>query len=113
MTSDDVEQRLRLDRARTTEQVESLTSTFDDIVQSSESVAVDDEHDPEGHTIAWERQQTAALLESARTHLTDLDDALGKRAAGEYGRCETCGQAIADERLAALPATRNCVSCAR
>lgn len=94
------------------EQVASLTRTFGDIVESSESVATDDEHDPEGHTIAWERQQAAALLDSARVHLDELDRALAGLTAGTYGVCTVCGDAIGDERLAALPATTTCVSCA-
>jgi len=37
------------------------------------SVATDDEHDPEGVTIAFERAQVAANLQRARTRLEDLD----------------------------------------
>lgn len=111
-SSDDTEARLRAERLRALEQIESSTRTFDDIVESSESVATDDEHDPEGHTIAWERQQAAALLASARTHLDQLDAALDALATGRYGTCESCGAPIGDERLSALPATAVCVSCA-
>ncbi len=111
-SSDDTEARLRAERLRTLEQIESCTRTFDDIVESSEAVATDDEHDPEGHTIAWERQQAAALLESARTRLDQLDAALDALATGRYGTCATCGAPIGDARLSALPATAVCVSCA-
>ncbi len=109
---DDTEARLLAERLRTLEQIGSLTRTFDDIVESSESVATDDEHDPEGHTIAWERQQIAGLLESAKTHLDQLDAALAALAGGRYGTCTACGAAIGDERLSAVPATEVCVSCA-
>ncbi len=80
---------------------------------ASRSSNADDEHDPEGATIAFERQQVAALLESARRRLADVDAALARRETGDYGRCESCGRPIAAERLAARPAARTCIDCAR
>ena len=101
------------ERARTLEQVVALARAFDELVESAEFVATDDEHDPEGHTIAFERQQVAGLLRAARSHLAELDLAIAQLDAGTYGRCARCGRPIADERLAALPATRICIDCAR
>jgi RNA polymerase-binding transcription factor DksA len=75
-------------------------------------VADDDEHDPEGQTIAFERQQVAALLRDARAHLRDLDRAVAHVGAGTYGSCVTCGGPIHPARLAARPATETCVTCA-
>jgi DnaK suppressor protein len=103
---------LLAERARTTAQIEALSRDFDSFVEAAELVATDDEHDPEGHTIAFERQQVAALLRDARCHLRDLDIALARVAAGSYGTCESCGGPIATERLAARPATRTCIACA-
>jgi RNA polymerase-binding transcription factor DksA len=94
-------------------QIEALAQEFDGIVAASELVATDDEHDPEGHTIAFERQLVAGLLRDARSHGRDLDDALARVAAGSYGTCESCGRPIGAERLDALPATRTCIDCAR
>ena len=71
----------------------------------------DDEHDPEGATIAFERQQVAALLASAQERLADLDAARARLDAGDYGRCAACGQAIALERLLARPDVRRCAAC--
>ncbi|MDP3400112.1 MAG: TraR/DksA C4-type zinc finger protein [Brevundimonas sp.] len=105
-------ERLAEERARTVRQIASLQGSFDDIVAASEQVATDDEHDPEGHTIAWGRQQIAALLESARTRLGELDLAIRRVEGGEYGRCEVCGRPIPDERLEAIPTASTCVSCA-
>ena len=73
---------------------------------------LDDEHDPEGSTVAFEREQLAALRRAAREHLEEIDAALARLAAGSYGLCERCGRPIAGERLAALPAARRCVDCA-
>ena len=73
---------------------------------------LDDEHDPEGATIAFEREQLAALLDQARQRLEDIDSALQRVAAGRYGVCERCGGPIGEERLAARPFVRHCVTCA-
>lgn len=105
-------ERLADERARTVSQITSLQASFDDIVAASEQVATDDEHDPEGHTIAWERQQVAALLTAARRHLAELDVAIRRVEGGDYGRCEGCGRPIPDERLEAIPTASRCVACA-
>lgn len=97
----------------TADQIGALDLEFERFVAAAELVATDDEHDPEGHTIAVERQQVAGLLRAARRHLVELDLAVERLDAGTYGTCEGCGQAIATERLDALPAARTCVACAR
>jgi len=98
---------------RTEEQAVSLARQFDDIVAAAEMSNTDDEHDPEGTTIAFERAQVSALHSQAirdavalKRTLADLDDE-------EFGACDQCGGAIGFERLVALPATRRCVECAR
>lgn len=103
---------LASDRADTLARMASLSRDFDGIVDSAALVATDDEHDPEGATIAFERAQVSSLLEQARGHLADLDRALGRLSDGSYGRCESCGQPIAAERLAARPAAATCIRCA-
>jgi DnaK suppressor protein len=100
-------------RADTLAQIAALTREFDEVVAASRSSNADDEHDPEGATIAFERQQLAALLETARRRLADVDDALTRARAGGYGVCQSCGGPIAAERLAARPQARTCIDCAR
>ena len=100
-------------RTATSRRVASLRSSFDGIVEAASDVATDDEHDPEGHTIAWERQQVAALLAEAQALLTDIDAAEQRLSDRLYGTCTTCGLQIAAERLDALPSTPICVSCAK
>ena len=99
-------------RAATARRVQELVATFDDIVEAASDVATDDEHDPEGHTIAWERQQVAALLRDARAELAEVEAALRRLDDGSYGRCATCGDRIASARLKALPAATTCIRCA-
>jgi DnaK suppressor protein len=106
---------IQLDELRTAtiRRAESLASSFDGIVEAASDVATDDEHDPEGHTIAWERQQIAALLVETNTTLAEIEAAKQRLKHGLYGTCTTCGVAIAAERLEALPATPTCLTCAR
>jgi DnaK suppressor protein len=104
---------LDAERAAVLAQIAALTGEFDAVVDASRSSNADDEHDPEGATIAFERQQVAALLAAARQRLADVDAALARRAEGGYGVCQDCGRPIAPERLAARPAARTCIDCAR
>jgi DnaK suppressor protein len=93
-------------------QIEALSGELAGIMDSSQLVATDDEHDPEGATIAFERAQCAALLSQVHDRLAELDHALRRLAAGSYGRCERCRQPISTPRLAARPAARTCITCA-
>lgn len=54
----------------------------------------------------------ARLDEGARAELLLIDRALARLDAGDYGRCERCGEAIADERLDVIPFAVRCVACA-
>ena len=103
---------LDAERRATLDQVAGLEREFGSIVAASQADNADDEHDPEGATIAWERQHVAALLEQAQERLAAIDEALRRLDEGGYGRCEVCGQPIAPERLAARPTATRCVACA-
>ena len=105
-------ERLAADRTETQARIASLSRDLDSVVAAATGSNLDDEHDPEGSTIAFEREQLAALRTQAQDHLAEVDAALERLGAGHYGQCERCGQPIALERLAALPAVRWCVTCA-
>jgi DnaK suppressor protein len=106
--------RLNSDRARTLGQIAELEREFSAIVASAAdgSAGGDDEHDPEGATVAFERQHVAALLSQARERLDTIDAARRKIEAGVYEICDICGDPIGAERLAARPAALTCVRCA-
>lgn len=112
MPSTDLRGRLTADRQQTTAQIAALVAEIGGIVAAQSDVATDDEHDPEGATIAFERQRVAALLDQARTHLFALDEALRRLDAGTYGVCASCGAVIGIDRLAARPAASTCIDCA-
>jgi DnaK suppressor protein len=103
---------LAAERAGTAERVNALSHDLEAIMEASRLVSTDDEHDPEGSTIAFERSQTSALLADARQRLTELDEALARVKTGEYGVCATCGRPIAAERLSARPTATTCIECA-
>ena len=103
---------LEAERATASERVRSLAAEVEGLAGDSEDANGDDEHDPEGSTVAFERARVAALLTDAESHLADLGRALARLAAGDYAVCEVCGRDIAPERLDALPATRTCFACA-
>ena len=104
--------RLTAERELISHQVDALTEDFAAIVASTDLVSTDDEHDPDGATIAFERAMVAALLEQARRQRDELDAALARLADDSYGRCRSCGGDIAPARLEALPATTACITCA-
>jgi hypothetical protein len=53
----------------------------------------------------------AADVDSVEALLDQVDHALARLDDGSYGRCETCGSIIADERLAEVPTARTCSWC--
>jgi len=103
---------LAAERESTSGRVADLSRSLDDIVEAAALEVPDDEHDPEGHTIGFERAQVAALLEAARAHLAEVDGAAARLEAGAYGDCGRCGRPITYERLLARPTAQACVACA-
>jgi RNA polymerase-binding transcription factor DksA len=53
----------------------------------------------------------AADVDSVEALLDQVDHALTRLDDGSYGRCETCGTIIADQRLAEVPTARTCAGC--
>jgi DnaK suppressor protein len=104
--------RLATRRAAARRRLAALERDRAAMVAAAQAANGDDEHDPEGATIAFEREHAAALAGQARQQITDIDAALDRLAGGGYGTCVSCGRAIAPERLAARPAAATCITCA-
>lgn len=107
MSAPDELRRLRDEAAA---RLAALEADFTDVVTASVGANADDEHDPEGTTIAFERSQLAALIEQTRTRVAELDHALQRAEEGTYGLCEVCGRLIPAERLAARPGATRCIT---
>jgi len=103
---------LEAERQQALRRLAGVSGEFDEVVAALRNANADDEHDPEGATIAFERSQIAALVLQAQGHLAEVEAAIERLATGTYGICERCGQPIAAARLEARPAARTCIGCA-
>lgn len=106
------EQRIEIERRRTLQRLERLRAEHEGFVAASLDSNADDEHDPEGATIAFERSQVETLVRRLQQQLAELDAADRRVAEGRYGTCERCGAPIPEGRLEARPGARTCVGCA-
>jgi len=91
---------------------QELNRDLESIADSSASSNADDEHDPEGATVAYERAQVAALLAQSTLRLDEIDQAVQRLESGSYGICASCGEPIPAERLLARPTAQTCIRCA-
>ena len=82
------------------------------MVEASRESNADDEHDPEGATIAFERAQLDATIVELHRQRVDLDAALARLDDGTYGMCVVCGLPIPAARLEARPSATTHVTCA-
>ena len=112
MTSVHAEALLEAERQRTTQRLERLRQDHEGFVAASLDSNADDEHDPEGATIAFERSQVETLVRQLQQHLADIEAAERRLEDGSYGICERCGGAIPEDRLEARPTARTCIGCA-
>ncbi|MEX1153660.1 TraR/DksA family transcriptional regulator [Parvibaculum sp.] len=63
---------------------------------------------------ALQAQAMAQATEKRRhVRMAQVEAALARIEAGEYGFCGACGEAIAEKRLAADPAAHLCVGCSK
>ena len=92
--------------------IAELGGAIESIVSAREGSNSDDEHDPEGATLAFERSQSDALLRQAVQRLDDIDAALARLEQGSFGACVVCGRPIARARLRARPHAATCIRCA-
>jgi RNA polymerase-binding transcription factor DksA len=98
------------------ERLERLRGTIEDQhlgdepqEDSSSELSHVDQHPADSASDVFEREKEFSILEQVEAELADVDRALARLDEGTYGRCEVCGEPIADERLASLPAARFCV----
>ncbi|GLY05437.1 hypothetical protein Acsp01_58160 [Actinoplanes sp. NBRC 101535] len=99
-------------RAEAAAEADTLRRDLEGLFAASRDSNADDEHDPEGATIGFERAQLTALLHAARERIGEVGEALLRVDAGTYGICERCAQPVGAERLAIRPFARHCMSCA-
>ena len=86
-----IRRRLEAERTAAQDRVRAMTSELDGFMAESADSNADDEHDPEGPTIAYQRAQLITLLDRSRSSVDDLDRALERLDRGDYAVCERCG----------------------
>jgi DnaK suppressor protein len=102
-------ERLREERDEVRARLAIMTRDLVSLFAASADSNADDEHDPEGQTIAYERSQLSALIQGAQEHLCGIEAATTRLQQGSYGICEVCHQPIPAARLDARPTARTCV----
>ena len=68
-----------------------------------------DENFADSGQVAAEQGEVRVVASTLQEQLDDVEHALQRLDEGTYGTCEVCGQAIAEARLEAMPATRFCI----
>ena len=111
-TLDEVRARILAERRRLQSLVDSLTANFDDLTEAADASPPDDEHDPEGHTIAYERSQLSARRTDYLRTIDELAAAELRLGDAGAGLCAQCEEPIPHERRVAVPTTTRCVRCA-
>ncbi len=91
---------------------DALQQAAVDLRRDRGAETADDEHDPEGVTLSMEWERIEGLRIAAERDLAEINEAVARWDAGDYGRCEGCGRSIPIERLWARPTARRCVPCA-
>lgn len=104
--------RLLAQRDRVLRRIDGLRHDVEAMIEQVRLDPPDDEHDPDGATVGFERAQAQALASRAVEDLAAVDAALDRVDAGTYGVCARCGGQIATARLDAKPAAVTCIECA-
>jgi RNA polymerase-binding transcription factor DksA len=107
----DIRAALERERGDSVARLRALEREFTGITEAAADSNGDDEHDPEGATVGFERAQVSALLAQSRGRLREVDEALARLGSGAYGVCTRCGRPIDPERLAVRPTATTCVRC--
>lgn len=100
---------LESERARSEKLLADVERAMNDVSEARDGANSDDEHDPEGATLAWERGTLGAIRADAVHRMALVVDALARLEQGAYGLCTVGGEPIPQARLEALPWATTCV----
>ncbi|MGI8794380.1 MAG: TraR/DksA family transcriptional regulator [Acidimicrobiales bacterium] len=71
-----------------------------------------DQNFADSSQVTAERGEAEALATTLKEQIEEVEIALHRIDEGKYGICDTCGEAINEARLEAMPAAHQCVDCA-
>jgi RNA polymerase-binding transcription factor DksA len=97
------------ERARSERLLADVERSMQDVSDAREGSNSDDEHDPEGATLAWERGSLGAVRNDAQRRIEQVDRALERLESGTYGLCAEDGEPIPEARLRVVPWATTCV----
>ena len=93
---------------------QELNETLDEIARLEERLERKGDYGlGKGDPGIYEWEMCLALKQRAENKARSLEVALRKAEEGDYGMCEVCGQPIDPARLAILPHTKRCITCAQ
>jgi DnaK suppressor protein len=104
---------LQEERQKVLEAIEYLHAENPGSLKDETEESTVDNHLADTATVTLDREIGYTLEENSEHVLKAIDAALTKIEAGTFGICETCGQPIAEERLAAIPYATQCIDCKR
>ena len=81
--------------------------------QVEEIVGSGDNHLADTATVTLDREIDYTLEDNSEHVLAAIDDALRRIEDGTFGVCRTCGKAISEDRLEAMPWATQCIDCKR
>ena len=91
---------------------EEISKAESEIAERMGDAVADAGDDPaDAGAKTFQREHELAVTHNARELLDQNERALARIAAGTYGVCESCGEAIGKARLQAFPRATLCVAC--
>jgi RNA polymerase-binding protein DksA len=105
--------RLEAERAHLNRLIRSLGGEVEDLADfqgSMEDAGIGNDPADVG-TEVYEQERALTMERNEQELLDEVEAALARLDAGEYGTCTRCGREIAVERLEALPYAEHCIQC--
>jgi DnaK suppressor protein len=107
--STELYERLKKEKAQLLEKLEQLRARGQPLAERREGSPFGKREEEADE--ASELEKRLALEKRLGESLNEVEHALQKYEAGTYGLCDSCGQAIEQARLEALPQASLCLSC--
>jgi len=109
MKSAELYERLKKEKTELSEKIEQLRALGQPSAERKEGSPFGKRE--EGADEASELEKRLALGKRMEESLAEVEHALQKYEAGTYGLCDSCGQAIEQARLEAIPQASLCMKC--